>query len=381
MTDLTIRALDPSGDLTPFIHFPWDVYKDDPYWVPPLLSERKSFLSPQHSPFFEHATAQYFLAMRGERVVGTIGAFTNDLYNEFQGTNVGFFGFFEVLDDPEAAAALLQTAEDWVRSSGHTSVIGPAQFSTNDELGLLIDGFDDPPRILMTYNPRRYQGYIEDAGFEKAMDLWAYAVSLPHFRQNIPEKLIRVAEKVKERKNFVLRHIDMSNFAHEVELFKKVYNSSWERNWGFVPMTESEIDHLAVQLKQMVDPDLVIVVEKDGEAIGFGLTLPDLNQPLRLAYPRPGTPEVWTTIKLAWQWKVMRRVDWLRVFALGVIPEYRGTGVDALMYLETAKAALQKGYKWAEMSWILENNLMMNRAIRMLGGEVYKTHRMYEKQL
>jgi len=313
--------------------------------------------------------------------VGTISAFTNDLYNEFQGVNTGFFGFFEVLDDADAATALLSTAEDWAREAGHESILGPAQFSTNDEVGMLVDGFDDTPRILMTYNPPRYPGFLDAAGYQKAMDLWAYAIRIENFMQNIPPKLLRVAENVKKRRKLLVRTIDMKNFAQEVERFKRVYNSSWERNWGFVPFTDPEINRFAEQLKQILDPDVVIMVEHEGEVVGFSLTLPDLNQPLHKAYPRPGTSETLTTLKLLWHWKVRRRVDWLRGVAMGVLPEFRGLGVDALMYLETAKTAARKGFRWVEMSWILENNDMMNRLIRLFGGEIYKTYRMYEKRL
>jgi GNAT superfamily N-acetyltransferase len=381
MPDLTISTVESESDLMTFITFPWKVYKDNPYWVPPLISERVAFLDRDRNPFFQHARATYFLARRDKEVVGTIAAFTNDLYNEFQETNVGFFGFFEVLEDREVAEALLQTAVDWARDAGHDSIIGPAQFSTNDEVGLLIDGFDDTPRILMTYCHPYYQNFIEGAGFQKAMDLLAYALDIKHLSEHMPEKLIRVTDKVRERKNFVVRKIRMKEFDKEVDRIKPIYNKSWERNWGFVPMTNPEFDKLAKELKQLLDPNVVIIVEQEGEAIGFGLSLPDLCQPLRLAYPRPGENETITTIKLAWHWKVRRQVDWLRVFALGVLPEHRGTGVDALMYIETAKEAVKRGYKWAEMSWILENNEMMNRSVRLLGGEVYKTYRMYEKKV
>jgi len=381
VAELQISKVLNNDDLMDFIHFPWEVYRDDPYWVPPLISERREFLDPEHNPFFQHARAEYFLAHRGSKVVGTISAFTNDLYNEFQGVNTGFFGFFEVLDDADAASALLSTAEDWAREAGHESILGPAQFSTNDEVGMLVDGFDDTPRILMTYNPPRYPGFLEVAGYQKAMDLWAYVLRLENFMQNIPPKLLRVTENVQKRRNLRVRTIDMRNFGQEVERFKRVYNSSWERNWGFVPMTDPEIDRLAEQLKPILDPDVVIMAEHEGEVVGVSLSLPDLNQPLRKAYPRPGTSETLTTLKLLWHWKVRRRVDWLRGFALGVLPEFRGLGVDALMYLETAKNAAHKGYRWVEMSWILENNDMMNRLIRLFGGEIYKTHRMYEKRL
>ena len=381
MAELQISKVQNDDDLMDFIHFPWEVYRDDLYWVPPLISERREFLDPERNPFFQHARAEYYLAHRESKLVGTIAAFTNDLYNEFQGVNTGFFGFFEVLDDADAATALLSTAEKWAREAGHDAILGPAQFSTNDEVGMLVDGFDDSPRILMTYNPPRYPDFLEAAGYQKAMDLWAYALRIEDFMQSIPPKLLRVVENVRKRRNLRVRKIDMKNFDQEVERFKRVYNSSWERNWGFVPFTDSEINRLAEQLKPIIDPDIVIMVEHEGEVVGFSLSLPDLNQPLHKAYPRPDMPEALTMLKMLWHWKVRRRIDWARGFALGVLPEFRGLGVDALMYLETAKNAARKGYRWAEMSWILENNDMMNRPIRLLGGEIYKTYRMYEKRL
>jgi GNAT superfamily N-acetyltransferase len=381
MAELRVQKVESPEELEKFIHFPWTVYKDDAYWVPPLISERKEFLSTEHNPFFEHAKAEYFLAKRGEQLVGTIAAISNQNYNAFQSTNVGFFGFFEVLEDPEAAQALLETAERWVKAAGHEAIIGPAQFSSNDELGLLIDGFNDRPRILMTYNPPRYQSYIESNDYKKAMDLWAYSIPVAEFAASIPEKLVRVVGKIQKRRNLTVRTLDMKKFDQEVRDFKVIYNASWEKNWGFVPFTDAEIDDMAKQLRMIIDPDLVIIVESEGKVIGGSISLPDLNQPLHKAYPKPGTPEFITMIKLFWHWKVRRQVDWIRVFALGVLPEYRGTGVDALMYMETAKNAIPKGFKYGEMSWILESNDMMNRAVRMLGGEVYKTYRMYEKEV
>jgi len=381
MSEVQIQTMRTASEREAFITFAWKVYKDNPYWVPPPIGERKHFLDPEKNPFFEHGKAEYFMAFRDGEPVGTIAAFTNSAYNQFQGVNVGFFGFFEVLEDRQAAHALLKTAEDWARKAGHNAVMGPAQFSTNDEAFLLIDGFDDSPRALMTYNPPYYQDFIESAGFPKAMDVWAYSVDVAGFFRNMPEKLERVVEKVRQKGRFKIRPVRMREFDVEVERFKKVYNSSWERNWGFVPMTDAEFDQLASNLKPMIDPDLVLMVEVDGEVVGSSLSIPDLNQPLRHAYPRPGMPEPIMMLRLLWHWKVRRRVDWLRVVALGVLPEYRASGVDALMYLETAKRAAPKGYRKAEMSWILENNEMMNRSIRMLGGEVYKTYRMYEKKL
>jgi GNAT superfamily N-acetyltransferase len=381
MSDLSISSVKNKSDLMKFITFPWVVYKDNPYWVPPLLSERKSFLNFDENPFFEHAKAEYFLAHRDGKLIGTISAFTNDHYNQFQDTNVGFFGFFEVLDVPEAAELLLSTAVDWAKAAGHSSIIGPAQFSTNDEAGLLVDGFNDHPRMLMTYNPPRYLEYIQNAGFQKAMDMWAYSLNVDELLSNLPPKLERVVEKVRIRKNFKIRTINMKDFDAEVERVKSIYNRSWERNWGFVPFTDPETEMLAKSLKPLIDPKLVMIVEKDDQPVGFVLALPDLNQPLHKAYPRPGVPEPLTLLKFFWNWKIRKTADWMRVWALGVLPEYQGTGVDAMLYLETSKAGARQGLKWIEASWILESNDKMNRSIQLMGGKRYKTYRMFEKQL
>lgn len=383
MKPLTLQSVESIEDRRAFVSLPWRVYRDDLHWVPPLFSERMNFVNPAHHPFFVHADVSFFLAKRGDEVVGTIAAFTNHRHNEFHNENIGFFGFFEVLDDHEAARRLLETAENWARERGHTTLRGPAQFSTNEECGLLVDGFDDPPRILMTYNPRRYVGYIENQGYHKAMDLHAYTLDTDIFAggSKFPEKLIRVVEKIKAKDEIHIRKVDLKDFDQEVEQVKKIYNQSWARNWGFVPMTDEEFAQMGKELRPILDPDLTLVAEIGGQPIGVSITLPDLNQPLRLAYPRPGTPEWWTMAKMIWHWKVKRSVSWARVLILGVLPAYRAQGVDALFYYETAKAALKKGIQHAEMSWILETNDAISRPIRVMGGEVYKTYRFYEKSL
>ncbi|MCD6291028.1 MAG: GNAT family N-acetyltransferase [Anaerolineae bacterium] len=386
MADSTIRVRPihtPEERLT-FITFPWKVYKDDPNWVPPLISERKEFLDPARNPSFEHMDCQYFLAERDGQVIGTIAAFINHRHNEFHDEKVGFFGFFETIPDYAVAEALLSMACDWVKDKGMTAIRGPANFSTNDEVGMLVDGFDSPPVILMTYNPRYYPEYVERFGFHKAQDLLAYHIDLEIFREHpekAPAKLFRVVERVKKRGEFTVRPIDMKHLDREIQKFKDVYNSAWSKNWGFVPLTDAEIDHLAAQLKQIVDPATVFIAEADDKPIGIILPLPDLNQPLLLAYPKPGVPEWWTLIKFFWHWKIRRRVTLIRAFAMGVVKEYRTRGVDAVLYYEMGKAALERGYKEAEMSWILESNTVMNNTIKAFGGELYKTYRVYEKAL
>ncbi|MCS7221131.1 MAG: GNAT family N-acetyltransferase [Anaerolineae bacterium] len=379
-----VRPIHTPKERLAFITFPWEVYRGDPNWVPPLISERRAFLDPARNPSFQHMDCQLFVAERNGRIVGTIAAFINYRHNEFHNERIGFFGFFETIPDYTVAEALLSTACDWVRAHGMTAIRGPANFSTNDEVGMLVDGFDSPPVILMTYNPCYYPEFVERFGFRKAQDLLAYHIDIEIFREHpeqAPAKLLRVVEKIRQRGDFTVRRVDFRRLPEEVERFKAVYNSAWEKNWGFVPLTDAEIDHMAKNLKQIIDPAIVFIAEAEGRPIGVILPLPDLNQPLRLAYPRPDVPEWWTLLKFFWHWKMRRRVTLIRVIAMGVIEPYRTRGVDAVMYYEMGKAALERGYKEVEMSWILESNTVTNNTIKALGGRHYKTYRIYEKTL
>jgi len=381
MKPLVIKPVENIEERKAFLGFPWKVYKNDPYWVPPIFNERVHFTDQNKNPFFEHSEAQLFMALRGEEIVGTIAAFTNSRHNEYQNENIGFFGFFEVLEDYEAAEALFKTAEKWALAKGHTALRGPAQWNTNDECGLLVDGFDDLPRIMMTYNPRYYVDYVEKAGYRPVRDLWAYQLPAKDFMENIGGRLEKLTTRIMERKNITIRPLNMKIFDEEVKKVKLLYNEAWSQNWGFVPMTDAEFDKLAEGLHDILDPDLVYIAEKDGKTVGFSITLADLNEPLHKAYPKPSTPEWWAMAKLGWNWKIRKSVSWVRVLVLGVIPEYRKLGIDALFYYKSAQAALKKGIKMAEMSWILDNNDKMNRPIIAMGAEVYKTYRFDEKNL
>jgi hypothetical protein len=326
---------------------------------------------------------QLFMARRDGKPVGTIAGIINHRHNEVHQEQVGFFGFFEVLQDREAAEALLETACDWVREKGMTAIRGPENPSQNEEVGLLVDGWNGPPVIMMTYNPRYYVDFIEGAGFYKAMDLLAYMVDIYKFGPNcehLPPKLVRVAKKIQQRGGFTVRQVNMRDFEQEVLRVKKIYNAAWQKNWGFVSMTDAEIDHLAAALKQMVDPKLIWIAEKDGETIGMLLNLPDLNQPLLKAYPRPGVPEWWSMAKFAWNWKVRRGVTTLRGLVGGILEERRGLGVMTVLMVEAAKAALPQ-YRQCELSWILETNTPTRQLCELLGGYVYRTYRVYEKML
>ncbi len=367
-----------------FIFFQWIPYKGNPYWVPPLISERREFYDKTRHPFHQHAEVAMFLARRNGQTVGTIYATDNFRHNEVHHENIGMFGGFECLDDQAAADALLNCAAQWLKARGREAMRGPFNFSTNEECGLLIDAFDDPPRPLMTYNPPYYRNLIEHTGFAKAIDLLAYRFQVKagsHSLDMFPEKLRRVTEKLMQRGGITIRKIDMRRFNVEVDRVKGLYNSAWARNWGFVPMTEPEFDHLAQGLKQVLDPDLIFIVETKDKPVGFGLTLPDVNEPLRRAYPRPGVPEWWTLIKFFYYMKFRKTMKYMRVIALGILPEVRVSGIDGMLYAETALAAMRKGYYVGEFSWILENNYPMRNALEKLGAAVYKTYRIYEKPL
>jgi GNAT superfamily N-acetyltransferase len=381
----SIREIKSRADKLRFIKFPWTIYHDDPYWVPPFISERVAFLDPTKNPSLEHIDVALFLAERPApngkpEIIGTIAALINRRHNEFHQEKVGFFGLFEVIDDQAVADALLATAENWVHVHlpDATAIRGPMNFSTNDECGTLVDGFDSRPLLFMTYNPRYYVRLLEAAGYCGAMDLWAWTMDTDaFFSQSLPylQKMERVVKAVRDRHGLTIRNVNMHDIANEKLRLKKIYNAAWERNWGFVPVTEAEMEHIADGLLQFVNPALVFFVEKDGEPVGFSLTLPDINIPVQAAN---GSlfPFGWVRFLLA-----RRKIDWIRVFAMGVVAEYRNKGVDALMYYETALAAKRQGYKHAESSWILANNTMMNNTLANIGFHVYKTYRVYEKPL
>ncbi len=381
---LSITSVETPADMKQFVHFQWDVYKSDPYWVPPLLSERFEIMDPARHPFHEHATVRSFIARREGQPVGRISAFINHRHNEYWNEQVGFFGMYEVLQDPEASAALLEAAEGFVRAEGMTDIRGPMNFSTNEECALLVDGWNGPPVVMMTYNPRYYVDYLEQAGYGKVMDVYAYLTDLRGMKPDgsgVNPKILRVAEKVRQRYNFTVRPINMKNYDEEKQWVRHIYNAAWSKNWGFVPLTEHEIEHLGKAIKTMIDPSTVFFVEKDQQPIAFMLPFLDLCQPLLKAYPRPGTPEWVTLTKMLYWWKVRNSVTRLRATVGGVIEEYRGLGVDAILFLESLKAAIRGGYQELEISWVLESNIPMRQTAANFDGKHYRTYRVYEKEL
>jgi GNAT superfamily N-acetyltransferase len=337
-----------------------------------------ALLSPGKNPFFEHAEAAYFLAERGGAVQGRIAAIANRLHNETHRDRVGFFGFFESVDDPAVAGALLDAAAGWLRDRGFDTLRGPTSFSTNDECGVLVDGFETPPVMMMPHNPRYYPALLERNGFTKAKDLLVYQHGLPDGNLlPVPERLTRASELICQRLGITLRPLRMADFAAEVERVKQLYNRAWEKNWGFIPMTGHEIDHLAGQFKPIVVPELVPFVEKDGQVIAFALALPDLNTFFRTNRSGRLFPVI---LKVLWALKT-RRVHRCRITLLGVLPEYRGKGIDAVLYHWIWTRGGTLGYGWGEAGWILEDNPAMNAGLVKMGFTVYKTYRLLDRPI
>jgi hypothetical protein len=337
----------------------------------------RKMLSRRKNPFFLHAEVEYFLAERpagrriGGEVVGRIAAIHNRAHNEFHTDRVGFFGFFDCVNDQTVANALFDEAAAWLKARELTAMRGPASFSTNDECGLLVEGFDTPPTVLNPHNPPYYVGLMETAGFTRAKDLYQYQLTNP----SIPDRLLRGARLIAERKKITLRAIDMKRFDDEVERIKHVYNQAWEKNWGFVPMTDAEIDHLAAQLKPVVVPDLVVFAERDGETIGFAAALPDLNVALKTNPSGRVFPGI---VRVLW---AARKITRIRILLLGLLKDYRMTGADALMYHWIWEKGYALGYRWAEAGWILDDNTAMTNALLRMGFQPYKTLRLYDRSL
>jgi GNAT superfamily N-acetyltransferase len=357
-----------------FIKLPWRLYRNEPHWVPPLISERKRHLDRQNNPFFQHAEAEYFLAWRDGEPVGRITAHVDQRMNEVHDTNWGLFGFFESEEDPEIANALLSTAEAWLRERGKDTMIGPMDFTTNHECGLLVEGFERRPQILENWHYPYYAALIEGYGLAKVMDLLKWELHISDREKMLPV-LFELAEKVEPEHGVHVRPMHKRHFHGEVRSFMEVYNSAWEKNWAFVPLTDAELETYAKELKPILDENWAWVAEKDGEVVGAALTIPDYNQILRKVNGRL-LPFGWLQFLRA-----RKEIDSVRVFALGVKPEFQHTGVAAKFYVEHFNSAGRTPQKWGEMGWILESNTAMNRGMEAMNGRIVKRYRIYEKDL
>lgn len=371
---LTLRPTRSRRDRARFLDFFYRHYAGDPPFVPTLRLDTKKTLDPEKNPFFEHGQVELFLAERDGEVVGRIAAIVNGMHLKKYADRTGFFGFFEAIDDDAVARALLDAAAGWLRAKGLAAMRGPTNPSMNDVAGLLVDGFDRAPSILMPYNKPYYERMLVDYGFERAMTMYAYYVHKKYLDQ---AKLERGAEMVRRRNpGLRLRPLDVGRFMDEARLVMEIYNEAWSENWGHVPMTDREFEHLAKDLKQVIEPGLVQIVEVDGQPVAFSVTIPNLNQALRHVkdgrlFPL-GLPKLLAYAK-------MGAVYETRTALLGVRKAYQGRGFDALMVLATIENGKAAGYDACEMSWVLDSNHRLIHAMEAMNAVVDKTYGMFEK--
>jgi hypothetical protein len=375
LAQYSIKEVINKSDLDDFIRVPFSLYKGNPYWVPQLISESRKFFNKAKNPFFLHSDAKLFIARENDNPVGRIAGIINNRHNEFHNEKTGFFGFFDCLDDLGLASDLFNVAADYVKANGMTKLLGPANFSSNDEWGFLVNAYDKMPVFMMPYNPPYYLELAGKCGFVKAKDLLAYYLD---DTKQIPRKVIRIADLIRKKENLEVRNIDMANFKRELKIVREIYNAAWSKNWGFVPMTEEEILHTADDFKKIIDPDLVFIAFSNGEPAGFSLALPDLNPVFKMMN---GKLFPFGLFKFIWHTKIKKSVKGVRTLAMGIVHKYQKRGIDNIFYIDTYRNGLRKGYKWGEFSWILEDNNLMNRALEMIGSTPYKRYRLYEKYI
>jgi 8-amino-7-oxononanoate synthase len=371
---VSVDELAPA-ELKAFIDVAWRVNRGDPAWVPPLRRNVKALLDRRRHPFHRHAEVAYFIARRDRDVVGRVAAIVNRRHNEFHGDRTGFFGFFDATNDDDVAGSLFQAAEMWLRKRGLDRMVGPVNFSTNEECGVLVQGFDWSPAVMMPHNPRYYSELFERAGLSKAKDLLAYRLENG---DGPPARLTAGLHRVglDDRQGIRIRPLDLRRLSDEIQIIRRLYHAAWEKNWGFVPMTDDEFEHLARELRPVVDPGLCFIAENDrDEAVGFSIALPDVNQAIKTLNGRL------FPFGFVRYLRSRRKIDNLRILTLGVDPRYRRRGIDAALYLRTWRTGQAKGYRTAEASWILEDNWPMRRAVERLGGRCVRTYRIYSHSL
>lgn len=356
-----------------FLEFPYQHYEDDELWVPPLRMEQKKLIDTQKNPFYNNADISLFLAEQNGSVCGRIAAIEDRRYNAHHNTNVGFFGFFECINDPSVARLLFRVVKDWMRERGLSSILGPASPSMMDEVGILVDGFEHRPSFMMPYHKPYYDELLTSAGLKKEMDLYAFRVtkeSVSLARMERAEELV-----LKRNPNLRVRSVNLKDLKNEVQIVRHIFNKAWSQNWGFIPLTEEELASLAKDLRFVLDPEVAHIAEINGEPVGFSIALPDLNQALQ---HMDGSLFPTGVFKFLWH---RRNIDSIRTALMGVLPEHQGKGIDALLNKYAITKGLAKGYTSSELSWVLETNSTMQRVAERVGGYIEKTYRMYSAEL
>lgn len=361
-----------------FIDLAWKINSKDPNWVPPLRLSVEDALDTKKNPFYKHARIKLWNAYRGEEHVGRISASIDDRHNEFHGEKIGFWGFLECENDPEVAQKLFAAAEEWIKAQGMTGARGPANPSFNHEVGILVDGFDTDPYVMMTHNLKYFPTLVEGQGYRKEKDLLAFNMQTP---EQFDPRVVRISEKVKAKSNIVTRPINMKKFREEVQIIREIYNSAWEKNWGFVPMDTAEFDHMAKSMKDILWPEFCLLAFVNDKPIGFSLSLPDINRVLK-KIPNGKLLPFGIFKLLSGIRPAAKKIDRVRVITLGVVPEWRASGVASVFYYETYRKAKEMGLWGGECSWILEDNKEMLSAIQVFAKvPPYKTYRIYQKNL
>ena len=357
-----------------FIEFIYDFYQDAEHWVPPLRMDQKNLIDTEKNPFFQNAEIELFIAEKDGKDVGRIAAIVDHRFNDFHKTKTGHFGFFECIDDQHTANLLFRVASDWLRDKGMNKVMGPASPSMMDTIGVLIDGFDKDPYVMMPYNYDYYDDLIKAAGFQKEMDMYAYMVDTETVSM---DRMNRAMKIVKHRlPDIRIRPVDLKNLKSEIDIVRNIFNQAWKKNWGFIPLTEAEFDAVAKDLKFIIDTDFAHIAEMEGKPVGFSIGIPNINEILKTMN---GNLFPFGIFKLLWK---KRKLNTLRTALMGVVPEHQGKGIDALLHHRSIQNGLKGETKTeSEMSWVLESNPEMIRVAERIGGKLDKTYRMYSKAL
>ncbi len=363
-----VKTVETKKELGEFIDLPWTIYKNYPHWVPPLKKEVEKLVTPGKHPFWNHAQRELYIARTNGRTAGRIAVIRDEHHDRVHGEKAGFFGFFESIENYTIAEALFNAARSWCKEKGCTFVRGPASPSSNDEYGFLLEGFDKDPSIMMPYNPEYYLRFSERYGFKKAKDLYAFRKLV---NAGIPERIEKIMQRAKRRSPFKLRPIDPKNFKRDLRIIMTLYNNAWEKNWGFVPMTEEEMNLTGESMKSFYDPELIVIAELDGKPVGVALTVPNVNEVLKKLN---GKINLWGIIKFL---RYKRKIRGCRSLVGGCLPEFRKTGLIAEMFYESARRADGR-YEWCELGWNLEDNDLINKFDEEIGGEIYKKYRLYE---
>ena len=375
---IIVREVRTAKEEREFLDFPYRLYRNHPHYVPQLRMSQKAILDIKKHPFYKTSEATKFLAFQANKVIGRIMAIYNHAYNDFHKENAGFFGFFECENESPASQKLFDAVYTWLKDKGAAVIRGPVNPSTNYESGLLIEGFDKDPTVMMVYNFDYYARFIEESGYKKAVDMFAYDIDVNSFQYS--EKLVRVTEKLKQKYRIHIRKFEKKNFWRDVDLIRDIYNDAWSRNWGFVPFNEEEFKHIAKDLSQIYDPEVVFIAEREEagkrQPIAFFLALPDLNRALK--HVKDGRLLPFGLLKLLIH---SRKIDFIRIVIMGVLQEYQKLGIASVFYDAIYQQALAGKYPNGEMSWVLENNVMMNRSAELIGGKISKVYRMYEKKI